>query len=143
MIQQHSTVTALHALNNTVAKGFNQMAYSARTITVSLDISKGFDTLNIHTLIRKLSQTYIPGTIMKFIANYIKRRKAYIHTETTHPYNVNLKLAFFKVASSHPDYLTFTLQTYHHTEQRFRSCLTQMISQSHIHTKAHVQSRNT
>ena len=32
---QHSTVTALHTLNNTVAKGFNQMAPPARTITVA------------------------------------------------------------------------------------------------------------
>ena len=37
---QHYTVTALHTLNNIVAKGFNQMAPPARTITVALDISK-------------------------------------------------------------------------------------------------------
>ena len=74
---QHSTVTALHTLNNTVAKGFNQMAPPARTITVALDMSKAFDTINIHTLIRKLLQTNIPGTIIKFIANYIKGRKTY------------------------------------------------------------------
>ena len=74
---QHSTVTALHTLNNTVAKGFNQMAPPARTITVALDMSKAFDTINTHTLIRKLIQTNIPGTIIKFIANYIKGRKAY------------------------------------------------------------------
>ena len=74
---QHSTVTALQILNHNVAKGFNQMAPPARTITVALDISKAFDTINIHTLIRKLLQTNIPGTIIKFIANYIKERKAY------------------------------------------------------------------
>ena len=74
---QHSTVTALHTLNNTVAKGFNQMAPPAQTFTVALDMSKAFDTINIHTLIRKLLQTNIPGTIIKFIANYIKGRKAY------------------------------------------------------------------
>ena len=74
---QHSTVTALYTVNNTVAKGFNQIAHSARTITVALDMSKAFDTLNIHTLIRKVLQTNIPGTIIKFIANYIKVRKAY------------------------------------------------------------------
>ena len=63
---QHSTVTALHTLNNIIAKGFNQMALSARTITVALDMSKAFDTVNIHTL---------TGRIIKFIANYIKRRE--------------------------------------------------------------------
>ena len=48
---QHSTVTTLHTLNNTVAKGFDQMAPPARTITVALDMTKAFDTVNIHTLI--------------------------------------------------------------------------------------------
>ena len=74
---QHSTVTALHTLNNTVAKWFNQMAPPARTITVALDMSKAFDTINIHTLIRQLLQTNIPDIIIKFIANYINGRKAY------------------------------------------------------------------
>ena len=69
---QHYTVTALHTLNNTVVKGFNQMAPPARTITVALDMSKGFDTINVHTITRKLLHTYIPDTIIKFIANYIK-----------------------------------------------------------------------
>ena len=72
---QHSTVTALHTLNNTVAKGFNQMAPPARTITVALDMSNTYDTINIHTLIRKLLQTNIPGTIIKLITNYIKECK--------------------------------------------------------------------
>ena len=53
------------------------MAPLARTITVALDMSKAFDTINIHTLIRKLLQTNIPGTIIKLITNYIKGRKAY------------------------------------------------------------------
>ena len=74
---QHSKVTTLHTLNNTVAKGFNQMAPPARTITVALDMSKAFHTISIHTLIRKMLQTNIPCRIIKFIANYIKGRKAY------------------------------------------------------------------
>ena len=40
-------------------------------------MSKAIDTINIHTLIRKLLQTNIPGTIIKLIANYIKELKAY------------------------------------------------------------------
>ena len=41
-------------------------------------MSNALDTINIHTLIRKLLQTNIPGTITKVIANYIKGRKSYI-----------------------------------------------------------------
>ena len=68
---------ALHTVNNTVAKGFNQMSPPTRTITVALDMSKAFGTINIHKLIRNLLQTNIPGTIIKFIVNYIKGSKAY------------------------------------------------------------------
>ena len=46
-------------------------------ISVAFDMSKAFDTVNIHTLIGKLLQTSTPGTILKFVANYIKERKAY------------------------------------------------------------------
>ena len=63
--------------NTPMQQGYKRMAPPARTITVVLDMSKAFDTINIHTLIRKLLQTNIPGTIIKFIANYIKGRKAY------------------------------------------------------------------
>ena len=64
------------------------------------------------------------------------------HIEITHPNNVNLKLAFHKVASFHPHYLTFTLQTYHHPVHRLRSWPTQTTSQSHPHTQVRVQPRN-
>ena len=53
------------------------MAPHVRTITAAIVMSKVFDTINIHTLIRKLLQNNIPDTIIKFIANYIKGRKAY------------------------------------------------------------------
>ena len=57
-------------------------------------MSKAFDTINIHTLIRKLLQTNIPGTIIKFIANYIKGRKAYTtyrnHTSKQHQFKTGV-----------------------------------------------------
>ena len=87
---QHSTVTALHTVNNTVAKGFNQMAPPTRTITLALDISKAFDKINIYTLIRKLLQPKIPGTIIKSIANYIKVCRAY----TTYRYHTSSERQF-------------------------------------------------
>ena len=83
---KHSTNTALHNINNTVATGFNQPIPPTRTIAVALDMSKAFDTVNIHTLIDKLTQTNIPHTILRYIANYIKGRMAYTtfrnHTST-------------------------------------------------------------
>ena len=66
------------------------MAPHARTITVALDMSNAFDTINIHTLIRKLLQTKIPGASIKFIANYIKESKAY----TTYSYHTSKQRQF-------------------------------------------------
>ena len=43
----HSIVTELHTLNNTVAKGFYQMAPPSGTSTVALDMSKTFDNIYI------------------------------------------------------------------------------------------------
>ena len=40
-------------------------------------MNKAFDTINMHTFIRRLLQTNISGTIIKLIANYIKGHKAY------------------------------------------------------------------
>ena len=91
-------------VNNTVAKGFNQMAPPARTITVAPDLRKAFGTINIHPRIRKRLQTNIPGTIIKFITNYIKGRKAYttyiIHTrqfKTGVPHGGVLSLTLFNI----------------------------------------------
>ena len=44
---------------------------------VALDISKAFDTVNVHKLINKIHDTNIPQNIQKFTANYLKCRKAY------------------------------------------------------------------
>ena len=56
------------------------------------------------------------------------------HLEIIHHHTVNSKMTFHKVASFHQHYSTFTLQTCHHSEHRFRSCHMQMPSPSHLHT---------
>src|SRR6478609_3345734 len=80
----HSTSTALHQLTNQITQGFNKPQPPDRTIVVSLDLSKAFDTVTIHSLIHKLHQTNIPPTIIKYIANYIEGRKGYtLHLNAT------------------------------------------------------------
>ena len=64
--KQHSTTTALHKINNTIAEGFNSKP-SKRTILVGLDMSKALDTVNIHKLISKLHNTNIPPIIIRFM----------------------------------------------------------------------------
>ena len=54
----------------------------ARTITVALDMSKAIDTTNIYTLIRKLLQANIPGTLINLIDTISRDAKPIQHTET-------------------------------------------------------------
>ena len=141
---QHSSVMALHTLNNTVAKGFNQMAPPVRTITVALDMSKAFDTINIHTLIRKLLQTNIPGTIIRFIANYIKGRKAYTtyrnHTSSQRQFKTGitqggvLSPTLFNIYTADIPPPRAPVQVMAYTDD---------ITITSTHTQARVKSRNT
>ena len=79
--KHHSTITALHKINHTIAEGFNTKLKRndrpLRTILVALDMSKAFDTVNINLLINKLLSTNIPNSLIKFLANYLKGRQAY------------------------------------------------------------------
>ena len=121
------------------------MAHPVRTITVALDMSKAFDTINIYIYIytNQKAATDQPSLAPSYSSLQTTSRdaKPTQYTQTTHPYSVNLELAFPKVTSFHPQYLTFTLQTYHHLEHRFRSFHTQITS--HPHTQAGVQPSNT
>ena len=117
------------------------MGPPARTITVALDMSKAFDTINIHTLIRKLLQTNIPGTIIKLIAIYIKGRKAY----TTYRKHSFIQRQFKTDVPQQGGVLSPTLFNIYtadlpHPENRFRSWPTQMTS-THKHkcSKKYIQ----
>src|SRR4029077_7787328 len=94
----HSTTTALHQLTNQIIQGFNQKP-PERTIVVSLDLSKAFDTVNIHLLINKLHKTKVPNVLIKFIANYIKGRKGCTLYPASNPNCNNLKLVFLREES--------------------------------------------
>ena len=68
-----------------------QMVSPARIITVSLDMGNAFDTINIHTLFRKLLQSRNPGTIMRSSQTTSTDAKPTQHIETPHPYRVSFK----------------------------------------------------
>ena len=108
-----------YTLNKHVAKRFNQMATPGQTIIVSLDMSKIFNTINIHTLIRNLILTKIPCTLIKFLNGHIAYTTYRNHTSSKRPFKTGVPL-----------------QTYHHPEHRFRSLPTPMPSPSHLHTQA-------
>ena len=67
---KHSTHTTLDNICHQITKCFNNPRPSQRTVAVAFNMSKTFDTVNIHQLIHKLTLTNIPNNIIKFIANY-------------------------------------------------------------------------
>ena len=87
----HSTQTALLNITNTIIEGFNQKKPPSRTILVSLDLSKAFDTINIHKLLLKLLSTSVPSYIVKFLANYLRGRKAFTTFQNSTSKKKNLK----------------------------------------------------
>jgi hypothetical protein len=89
--ENHSTITALHKINSKIAEGFNKKRKPDRTVIVSLDMSKAFDTVNIHTLLQKISNTKIPNKIIKFLSNYLKGRQAFTIFEDARSITRNLK----------------------------------------------------
>ena len=141
-------MTAIHTVNKTVAKGFNQMTPPARIITVALDRSKAFDTINIHTLIRKLLQTNIPRTIIKLIANYFNGHEAYTryrnHTSSQRQFKTGvpqggiLSLTLFNIYMAYADDITITSTHKHKCTQIrinkslfFKSYLHKIDAQTH------------
>jgi hypothetical protein len=75
--KNHSTTTAMHELNNIIVSGFNEKVPPKRTVSIALDMSRAFDTVNHEILIEKLmNNTQIPIYI-KYIANYMRGRKGY------------------------------------------------------------------
>ena len=88
---KHSTTTALHQLTNHITTGFNQKKPPHRTITIALDMSQAFDTVNHYTLIEKLINTNTPTLITRFIANYIRGRKAFTQYKNKNSFKKQFK----------------------------------------------------
>ena len=89
---KHSTTTALHQpLTNHITTGFNQKKPPHRTITIALDMSQAFDTVNHYKLIEKLINTNTPNLITRFIANYIRGRKAFTQYKNKNSFKKQFK----------------------------------------------------
>ena len=115
----------------------------SRTITVALDMSKGFET--IHTYTHLSESCYRPTFQAQSLSSSQTTSRDAKHTqhiEITHPHNVNSILAFPTLFTFHQHYSTYTWQTYHHQEHQFRSWPTQKTSPSHLNTQVRVQQGN-
>ena len=73
----HSTSTLLTNLTQNILTGFNQNP-PHRTILVTIDINKAFDTVPRHILTEKIINTRLHPNDKKWIINYISHRQAKI-----------------------------------------------------------------
>ena len=73
---KHCTITALHAINDQIATGFNQRKPASRTVLVALDLSKAFDTVDIDTLLEILLNSTLPRGIVRWFACYLRGRQS-------------------------------------------------------------------
>ena len=78
--KQHSTeLTALHLMHNII----QDMDMGKIPISVFLDLSKAFDTLDHTILLEKLKFHGICGNELKLFKNYLTKRKQYFQFEST------------------------------------------------------------
>ena len=70
-----SPTSALLPLVSAVIDGFNEQKPAKRTVVVSLDLSKAFDSVNHDRLLRKLSGTSLPHNIVRWLATFLKGRE--------------------------------------------------------------------
>ena len=71
-----STTTALLPLVHLVTRGFNHILPPLRTVTVSTDLSKAFDTVNHTKLISLLIDTPLADNTVRWLSAYLKGRMA-------------------------------------------------------------------
>lgn len=73
---KHSTMTALHDLNQAIATGFNQDLPPDRTLLVQLDLSKAFDMVSHNKLIKDINETNLPDHLKRWMSCYLRGRQS-------------------------------------------------------------------
>ena len=71
-----STVSALMPLTQQVVTGFNQIPHPRRTVTMAVDFSQAFDTVNHTALLRDLPNTTLPANDIRWLFTYLRGRTA-------------------------------------------------------------------
>ena len=74
--RQRSTVTALLPLVTKIARGFNEPKPATRTGLLSVDLSKAFDMVDHHRLLKKIGVTDLHSNLKRWTISYLRDRKA-------------------------------------------------------------------
>ena len=73
----HSTTSSLLNISTPIENGINKPFPMSRTVVASLDLSKAFDCIPIHSLISKISSSNIHHNIARWLSGYLRGRMAY------------------------------------------------------------------
>jgi sarcosine oxidase/L-pipecolate oxidase len=59
--------------------GINSKRLANRTVLITIDISKAFDTIPHHLLINKIYNTSLHNNTKRWLSNYLSGRHAFVH----------------------------------------------------------------
>ena len=73
-----STCTALYSIIDHVHKGLNRKKPSHRTVSVAIDLSRAFDTVDHQLLLDDINQLHLNDYIKRFLCAYLRGRQTYV-----------------------------------------------------------------
>ena len=74
----HSTTTALHTIYEHISAGLNVKKPVERTISVAIDLSKAFDTVDHSQLLKDIQELELNGNIKRFLCAYLRGRQTFV-----------------------------------------------------------------
>ena len=73
-----STITALQSIKDHVTDNLNIKKPVRRTVSVAIDLSKAFDTVDHQLLLQEINSLPLNYYIKRFLCNYLRGRKTYV-----------------------------------------------------------------
>ena len=73
-----STTTALQDIKNHITNGLNKKKPVDRTISVAIDLSKAFDTVDHQLLLKDILDLPLNGYIKRFLCSYLRGRQTFV-----------------------------------------------------------------
>ena len=78
-----STTTALQTINDHINTGLNRKQPVHRTVTVAIDLSRAFDTVDHQILLEDIQGLHLNEYIKRFLCNYLRGRQTYVYFRGT------------------------------------------------------------
>ena len=72
---RHSTISALLPLSTEIVRGFNEKKPATRTGLLCVDLSKAFDVVDHHRLLKKVGDTDLHPNLKRWLVAYLRDRR--------------------------------------------------------------------